>query len=262
MQQQTPNIYNITAKQIFTPTKIPGIKYAINQYVGCQYACLYCYAKFMCRWKNYGDWGDWIEVKENAPDLARKFVPGKVTMSSVSDAYQPIENRLELTKRVLQNMDKHTNLSILTKSNLVTRDIDIFHKFDHIEIGLTLNGFTGDMKKLFEPLAPTHQARLHAIESLSNNNITTFAFISPVIPSLVNIESIISETREFVDYYIVELINMAAGGNKFRKALSLNYPESYRILRNREKLAKFTSETREILRKSNVRVLPLITHYH
>jgi len=75
------------AKQIYTKSGIPSIDYVINQYVGCDHACAYCYAKFMCRWKpkSYGKWGDWVEAKMNAPELARKFVNGIVAMSSVSD---------------------------------------------------------------------------------------------------------------------------------------------------------------------------------
>ena len=148
------NTYKIRAKRIFTPTKISGVKYVLNQYVGCEFACLYCYARFMCRWRNYGEWGSWVEIKENAPELARKLVKGKVVMSSVSDPYQPIEKELELTRKVLENMDKHTELSILTKSNLVVRDIDIFKEFKRIEVGLTLNGFEGEMKNLLEPYSP------------------------------------------------------------------------------------------------------------
>ena len=82
------------AKRAFTPTKIPGADYVINQYVGCQHACKYCYAKFMCKWHNYGKWGEWVVVKENLPELVKKeSVRGKTYMSSVSDPYQPIEKK-------------------------------------------------------------------------------------------------------------------------------------------------------------------------
>jgi DNA repair photolyase len=170
------NTYKVRAKRIFTPTKIPGAKYVVNQYVGCGHACLYCYAKFMCRWKNYGEWGSWVEIKENAPELARRFVEGKVVMSSVSDPYQPIEQELQLTRKILENMDKRTELSILTKSDLVTRDIDIFKEFKRIEVSLTLNGFEGETKNLFEPFSPGHKARLSALEALSSSGIKTYGF--------------------------------------------------------------------------------------
>jgi len=60
-------VVKIKAKRAFNPSKIPGAKYAINQYIGCQIACSYCYAKFVSRWYNYGKWGDWVIVKAFNP---------------------------------------------------------------------------------------------------------------------------------------------------------------------------------------------------
>ncbi len=98
-----PKIIKVQAKSIFSKTKIPGCDFVLNPYVGCEHACKYCYAKFMCRWKNHGRWGDWVEVKENAPELVRgKYVDGAVYMASVSDAYQPIEKKLMITRKVLK----------------------------------------------------------------------------------------------------------------------------------------------------------------
>jgi len=81
-----------------------------------------------CKWKPYGEWGSWVEIKENAPELARKHVKGSVVMSSISDPYQPLEGKLKLTRRVLRYMDKRNELSILTKSPLILRDVDIYLK--------------------------------------------------------------------------------------------------------------------------------------
>ena len=95
-------IIKTQVKEIFTKTKLPGCDWVINQYVGCGHNCSYCYARFISRWKGYGEWGSWIEVKVNAPELVKsKFVKGKVFMSSVSDAYQPIEKEIlgTLTKQ-------------------------------------------------------------------------------------------------------------------------------------------------------------------
>jgi len=115
-----------TAKKLYIKTKIPGIDYVLNHYVGCEHNCAYCYAKFICRWKKHGKWGTWVEAKINAPELAKKFIEGKVAMSSISDAYQQIEKELNLTRKVLENIDKRTNLEILTKSDLALLDIDLF----------------------------------------------------------------------------------------------------------------------------------------
>ena len=254
-------IIKTKAKQIYTKTKIPSIDYVLNHYVGCEHACTYCYAKFMCRWKSHGKWGSWVEAKMNAPELVKKFVDGGVVMCSVSDLYQPIEKELELTRQILQNMDKRTKLNILTKSDLVLRDIDLFKKFGKLQVGLTINTFSGKAKKLFEPYSPKNEARLDALKILKKNGIKTHGFISPVIPGLIDLESLIAKSREFVDYYIVEIINMNAAGYEFKKLLRENYPESYAIASDREKFKEFVEETKEILKKSRVKVLQFVTHY-
>jgi len=115
------------AKDIFTKTKLPGCDFVINQYVGCGHACLYCYANAICKWlwrmkrkKNYGKWGNWVEVRINAPELVKgKKIKGSVWMSSISDPYQPIEKKLKLTRKILENMDENIELAIQTKSDLI-----------------------------------------------------------------------------------------------------------------------------------------------
>lgn len=245
-------IIKIKARSIFTKSRIPGVDYVVNQYVGCQFACKYCYGKFICKWRGYGEWGTWIEVKENAPELARKYVSGEVVMSSISDAYQPIEAKLNLTRRVLQNMSKRINLDILTKSPLVTRDIDILKLFRNIEVGLTVNGFEGREKKLFEPLTPIQKARISALKVLHDEGIGTYAFISPIIPQITDIGAIIGETRDFVDYYFFEVLNLRASGRGFQRILMENYPESYKTLVEDELFWKFIKELKKEIKRLNI----------
>lgn len=257
----TARIIKINAKSIFTKTKTPNAKYVINQYVGCEHNCAYCYAKFMCRWKNHGKWGTWVEAKINAPELAKKFVNGKVIMSSVSDSYQPAEKKLQLTRRILQNMDKRTELSILTKSDLIIRDIDLFKQFSKLEVGLTINTFEGNTKDLFEPNSPTNERRIKALKTLKNNGIKTFCFISPVIPELINIDALITKTKKFTDYYIVEMMNLKAAGGEFKKILRENHPRSYQILIDKTQFNKFINKIKKILLDSNVSVPQFVVHY-
>ena len=243
-------IFKVKAKSIFTRTKIPGAKWVINQYVGCQHSCSYCYAKFMCRWRpeSYGKWGSWVEAKINAPELIKgKYVDGWVYMSSVSDAYQSIEKELELTRRVLENLNKRIKLSILTKSDLVLRDIDILKKFNNLEVGLTINSFDGKLKEIFEPFSPTNQARINALKILKENNIKTYAFISPIIPGLIDIKKIIKQTKNFTDFYWFEFLNLRLAGQEFTKILKRKFPGSFEIMNNKTKFNGFLKECREII---------------
>ncbi|WP_461866722.1 SPL family radical SAM protein [Thermococcus sp.] len=248
------------AGQLYTKSRIPGVDYTVNQYVGCQFGCRYCYARFLTRWKDYGPWGSWVEVKENAPELARRHVKGNIAMSTVSDPYQPLEAELKLTRAVLRFMDKRNNLSILTKSPLVTRDIDILKEFMDVEVGLTLNTFSGREKRLFEPLTPLQRTRINALQRLHEEGLRTYAFISPIIPGITDVIAIIEETRGFADRYFFEVLNLKASGKNFREILRENYPESYSILTDDEKFAGFIGRLEEEIRKSQVKTNGIETH--
>jgi DNA repair photolyase len=248
------------AKSIYTKTKIPGEEYTINQYVGCGHLCIYCYARYINRWKEYGEWGTWIEVKTNAPELAREKVKGEVTMSSVSDPYQPLEKKIQLTRRVLENMDKDTELSILSKADLVLRDIDILKKFRKLSVGLTVNCFPEKVRKIFEPCAPSSEKRIEALKKLTGEGIRTYCFISPVIPRLTEVRDVLTKTRGIVNYYLIEILNTRLGGEKLKNILKDRFPESYEYLSDRKKMENFVELLKDYLEKNEVPVAALINH--
>jgi DNA repair photolyase len=248
------------AKSIYTRTKIPGLEYTINQYVGCGHNCAYCYARYISKWKEYGPWGTWIEVKTNAPELARKKVNGEVSMSSVSDPYQPLEEKMRLTRRILENMDKSTELSILSKSDLVLRDIDILKKFKNISIGLTVNCFPEKARKILEPHAPSNEKRIKALKKLNSEGIKTFCFISPVIPKLTEVRQVFMQTRGIVNYYLVEILNTRLGGENFKNVLRDKFPESYEYLKDRNKMENFVKLLRDYFEENNTPLGAFVEH--
>ena len=250
-------VIKINAKQLFVKTKLPGADWVINQYVGCQHACVYCYAKFVSRWYNYGPWGSWVVVKENAPELARKYHKGLVVMSSISDAYQPIERELELTRRVLENLDPRTRLSILTKSNLVTRDIDLLTRLAHADVGLTIGGFPREIEPRFEPLAPQTEARVKALKTLHDSGLETYTFVSPIIPGINDIEWVIQETKEFTDSYWFEFLNLSAAGKPFRDLLKKEFPVSFSRLKRLE-IEKRKIE--KLIKSEGIKVNGIVLH--
>jgi len=81
-------------------------------------------------------------------------------------------------------------------------------QYSNIAIGLTINTFEGRAKELFEPNSPNNEARLNALKILKENRIKTYGFISPVIPGLINLEDLLAKSRDLVDYYIVEFLNL------------------------------------------------------
>lgn len=257
-------IIKIKAKSIFTKTKLPSGGLVINQYIGCAHACLYCYAKFIARWRplSYGRWGNWIEIKENAPELIKgRCFSEEVYMSSVSDPYQPIENKLKLTRRILENLDKRIRLSIQTRSDLVLRDIDLFKKFPDLEIGFTLNSFPEEIKKLFEPHSPSNHRRLRALKILKEKKIKTYGFVSPIIPNLTKIKKIIKESKDSVDYFWFEVLNLKASGKEFIHLLKKKFPESYQIMTNQRKFFHFLEQLRKEIKEEKILASGIEIHF-
>lgn len=135
-------IYEVKAENVIHKTKIPGADWGINYYRGCTHRCIYCYLKFLCRWRKQKEkWGEFVDAKRNAPELVAKESKdkeGTAILCTGGDAYQPIDKKYQLTRKVLQNLNPNLKLSILTKSDLITRDIDLFKRFKNIELGLTI----------------------------------------------------------------------------------------------------------------------------
>ena len=175
----------IQAKSILSPCGIPGIDYVINSYTGCRFGCTYCYASFMGRFlkdKGIKDWGQYVYAKINAPELLIKELSklkdkGKgleIFLSSVTDPYQGVEAKYQLTRKcleVIRDCGFEGNISILTKSNLVLRDVDIFKALKHVVVGLTVTSYNDSISRYFEKYAPNVTDRFDALEKLNTSYV-------------------------------------------------------------------------------------------
>ncbi|MEK6713786.1 MAG: radical SAM protein, partial [Nitrospirota bacterium] len=138
--------------------------------------------------------------------LRRGDKSGNIIISSVTDPYQPVEGKYKLTRQCLEVLLPYQfSISILTKSPLVLRDIDLFKKFGDIEVGITITTDDEKIRKVFEPYAPPIGARIKAIKTLHDNGIKTYAFIGPVLP--MNPDALIEKLRPHVDSVIIDRMN-------------------------------------------------------
>jgi len=164
--------------------------YTLNPYSGCSFGCTYCYAAFFSRSAEKRDnWGYWVDVKENALALLikyrRKPLTGKtIYISSVTDPYQPIEKELELTRSLLKELNNYHDpiIVIQTRSPVVTRDIDLFKKFNKIQINMTITTDSEEVRKVFEPLCPSNSVRLKAIKEVHDSGIDSCITMTPLLP--------------------------------------------------------------------------------
>ena len=192
------DIQVIQAKSILTLSKLPDTDYVVNPYIGCRFGCTYCYASFMGRFvnKKVGDWGEYVYVKMNAPELLKKEIrklknkgKGKsILFSSVTDPYQGLEAKYKITRQCLEILADYGfggTVGILTKSDLVLRDIDILRSIKHADIGMTITSTDDSISRYFEKYAPPASVRLKAIKKLNEIGFNTYAFVGPLLPHFV-----------------------------------------------------------------------------
>ncbi len=221
-----------TASSILNKSGIPGISWVINPYTGCLHSCVYCYATFMRRFTDHSEpWGKFLDVKVNAPELlqkelGRKTVTGTVMLSSVTDAYQYAEAKYKITRRLLEILlDHDVNVEILTKSDLVTRDIDLLKRFRNASVGMSIMTADDRAGRHFEPYAPTPSKRLAALARLKDSGIGTWAFISPYLPGISDVEALFTKLRVIADETAIEAFNMrGACLQGIKKVLKQHFP--------------------------------------
>ncbi len=216
------NIGETTCKTIINRSGIEGVDYAINPYIGCAHGCTYCYARFMTRWYHKGEkWGSFVDVKKNAVDCLKKEVDkrqrGVILFSSVTDPYQPVEKKFNMTRSLLEVLVDHDfPIEILTKSSLVTRDIDVLGRMDEVEVGLTITAYDESVRRTFEPGASPVEERLDALKLYSDAGVPTYAFLGPLLPFLSEdgLESLLNKLADRVGRVIVDRLNIKAGNWK------------------------------------------------
>ena len=201
-----------------------GFETSVNPYRGCEHGCAYCYARPTHEYLGFSagiDFESKILVKMNAAtllatELSRpNWRPQTVTMSGVTDCYQPIERKLKITRACLQVLADFRNPTfIVTKNHLVTRDIDVLTSLvTHNAAGVTVSVTTLDasLAQKLEPRASNPRSRLAAIRELSEANIPVGVNVAPIIPGLTDheIPSILAAASEagakFAFYTIVRL---------------------------------------------------------
>jgi DNA repair photolyase len=188
-----------------------GFDASLNPYRGCEHACAYCYARPTHEYLGFSaglDFETRILVKEDLPRLLRKELAGRrwrpqvIALSGVTDAYQPIERKLELTRRCLEVLLEVRNpVTVITKNALVARDADLLSelaRLDAASANLSITTLDPKLARALEPRASQPQQRLRAIEELARAGVPVGVMVAPVIPGLNDheIPSILAAARD------------------------------------------------------------------
>lgn len=202
-----------------------GFEASINPYRGCEHGCIYCYARPTHEYLGFSSGLDFetrIMVKDRAPQLLRealsspKWQPKVIAISGVTDCYQPVERKLKITRGCLEVLAEFRNpVGIVTKNNLVTRDIDFLSELvrhDAVVVFISITTLDTELRKIMEPRTSPPASRLAAIEALSKAGIPVGVLTAPIIPALN-------------DHEIPKILEAAAkAGAKFAGYTTLRLP--------------------------------------
>jgi DNA repair photolyase len=218
-------VREIQVKDYLTPSKIG--QYAINPYIGCPHACKYCYAEFMKRFTHHSEpWGTFLDVKLCDKPISLKRISGEnVFMSTVTDCYNPFEEKYKITRRILgQLAESDCFLQISTKNKLILRDLDLLKQIKHLSVAMSVNtldeGFRRDMDR-----ASSIAERLETLRTLHESGIYTILFMSPIFVFITDWKAIIEASSAFISEYWFEDLNLR-GGYKYTvlKYIADKYP--------------------------------------
>ncbi len=197
--RQKTEFVSDNTKSVVTENDSPdiGFRYSLNPYRGCEHGCAYCYARITHEYLGFSaglDFETKIMVKEDAPILLRqelaapRWKPQVLALSGVTDPYQPIERRLQLTRKCLAVLAEFRNpVGIVTKNHLVTRDIDLLRELathQAAAVNLSINSLDAELARKLEPRASAPNHRLAAVEALAKAGIPAGVLVAPVIPGL------------------------------------------------------------------------------
>lgn len=174
-------------------------QWTINPYRGCEFACKYCYARYTHEFMEMREGVDFerkIYVKQHAAVLLhqelRQVKSGEcIAIGTATDPYQPAEKRYEVTRTILEEFARREGieLGIVTKSNLIVRDLDLLKKIsakNQLSVSITVTTLNADLARLLEPRAPRPDLRLDAVRKLAAAGIRAGISCAPVVPGITD----------------------------------------------------------------------------
>ncbi len=192
------SVEEIECKTALSASTLPGLTYSLNPYRGCQHNCAYCYAPNVLRLPRE-HWADDLKVKKNIPMVLshelKKKKPGVVGISTVTDPYQPLEQKYKLTRYCLEQLLHYDfPVHIQTKSALVIRDIDLLKQFSDSQVMFSIGTLREDERRLLEPQTSSIQDRITALQKCVVAGLKTAVFFGPVYPTTT-----VEEIPQFLD---------------------------------------------------------------
>jgi DNA repair photolyase len=242
-----------------TSARMP-FTWTINPYRGCEFACKYCYARYTHEFMEMRDGADFeqkIFIKQHAAELLRQELrhvkPGEeIAIGTATDPYQPAERRFEVTRTILEEFSRHQgfHIGIVTKSNLVVRDIDLLRAItaqNKLFVNITITTLNVELARILEPRAPRPDLRLDAMRKLIEAGIPAGAICAPVLPGITDsprdLEALVRAVADAGGKYIFanSLFLKPCSAAVFMPFLEKEFPQLVESYRERFKESAFLS---------------------
>jgi len=204
-------VREIEAKSLVTKTRVPAADYCVNPYTGCPHKCVYCYAEFMKRFTGHTEpWGTFLDVKRCGKKInAAKYAGHSVVFSTTTDPYNPFEKQYAVTREALSAFaGSEARVSVLTKSDLVLRDIDLLKQCPGAEVGLSMATDDDGFRKQIESGAPSIARRVNALRVLREEGVERHVFVSPIFPGITDFKAVIDMCAPYTDEFHFENLNL------------------------------------------------------
>ncbi len=223
------NLSHTKAQAVLVKSNLPASDYVANPYSGCTHKCRYCYASFMKRFTGHSeDWGNFLDIKDYKSQKLPKNLSGKtVLLSSVTDPYNPYEAKYHKSREVLELLaDTDAKVEILSKSDLMIRDMDLLKRIENLSVGISLNTLDESFRRDMEPGAPSVERRLNALRALHGEGIRTYLFVSPIFPHITDIHTLVEKAEGCVDAVCFENLNLRGSAkNDILGYIAARYPQ-------------------------------------
>jgi DNA repair photolyase len=203
------NVRSILRRSIAQPCRLDGYAWQIDPYVGCGHLCAYCYALNEAE----TDWAREILTYQDVVLQLDRELDGlelqSIYMGWSTDPYQPVERAQRQTRRVLELLaSRGHSVCILTKSDLVTRDIDLLALMPGSSVGISIAFHQERERRLFEMRTPSNQCRVVALETLRQAGIRTYVLVCPVIPFITDVKQLVEQVAHCADAIWVYALSM------------------------------------------------------
>jgi len=223
-------INKCSQRPVLQHCSLKSYEYQIDPYVGCEHNCYYCYVLNQAE----TDWTKEIRIYENIQSSLKQELenipPQKIYMGYYSDPYQPAEAEYIQTRKVLELLlERRFSAGILTKSDLVVRDIDLLKEMKDASVSVSVAFNNNEVRQQFEASTKDTEVRIEALRILKESGIKTSALLCPVIPFITEVKpllDILAPITETIWIYSLSMLDRSElSWQNVRRILEENYPK-------------------------------------